>query len=121
MKLKTIGVLLILTGLLLGLGYQSGPLKTGVALLCMDREDAIPAEIERNPYQYLQDSSYSYFPAELTCKWETAGEIIVTRIRMNVGVDILATASLGGGLALLLWSLVLRRGKRESMRRRAPS
>lgn len=102
MRTGALGVVLLVLGLLVGVGYQAAPLRTGTGIICQNRAETVPPGLDGKPYLSFRGSSYRVLPAELRCEWEIDGEQVVTRIGMNPGADLIAGVLLGAGAPLLL-------------------
>lgn len=100
-RLRVGAWLLLVTALLLGVGYQLAPLKNSpVDLLCSNQRD-IPTEVG-HPGVDLLDAHYWLAPARLRCTWsipETT-ETATRTYMMNTGVDAMALTALLGSIGL---------------------
>lgn len=66
----------LLLGLLVGIGYQSAPLRTGTDVICQNRTETIPARLEESPALSFRASSYRVLPAVYAAiGWSTVSRL----------------------------------------------
>ncbi|SED81247.1 hypothetical protein SAMN04488554_0763 [Ruania alba] len=95
--------MIALGGVISLMSYGSA-LKVGPDLLCQERADTVPSDLEGSPYTHLREAQLRALPVELTCRWDIAGQAVTTRAMIDPVEDVVSGIALGTGIAALLAS-----------------